>query len=564
MAETTVRWHQRRKLKSHAKAIFRRLIMDRDREKISPFQALILLGAVALAATFIGGTVWLLLEPTGISERIARLLQSLAPLEAFQVTEGAVALSLVAAAGFLATRLREANEGAFDAAGWLLVLSRRINFDSPAARRNVDHVKYWLRHDPERVSAEVADYRGERCEDLLPPKVRHLLKNLSDETDPTMFVLVRGLFERKYAFKYAQWGWRTPRPDPEDPEKVGLIARRKNSEHYFIEARAVRNAIKMSICFDALNVELRDEAAGGGKWWWDYYSKHDYQQVPLWDEHDLPLRFRTASPHLKWPDRERADSDGEIPLFRAFSGLENPQKLPLLLLELKSVIAEMPHSVAEIGHEHGSGGLPEQERRLVAARALSALSKYKVKVISRRDFKTMQPILGRDATDAPLLMRLDGGSREFSPDRVDELLSADWGARWDPARIDWSSIDAAGDTELLRAIAIFMNAINLAMRSKPGEIAGAGHSHVGHGSVHSIVLKRGDVLFVDNRRILIGRFEHHLTNMMAVRKLLLNQPAEWWIRRFYGFRKTNRSSASGEKLEQRFSVIDVPSPAMLD
>ena len=526
--------------------------MDKDREKVSPLQALLLLAAVALSAYLLAGVVWLLMEPTGFSSWIAQSVLIFASATAHQVTEGAVAFFIIVGALILLTRLKQANESAFDAAGWLLVLNRRFNPDAAAARRNVESVKYWLRHDPRRVSDEVTDYIGERCEDVLPPNVRPLFKDLADESNPTAFVLVRGLFEKKYAFKYAQWSWRTPRPDPEDPEKVGRIAGRKNSQHYYIEARAVRNAIKMAICFDALNIELRDEAAGGGKWWWDYYSKHDYQQVPLWDEHDLPLRFRTASAHLKWPDSERADSDGEIPLFRAFSGLENPQRLALMLLELKSVIAEMPHSVADIGKESASV-ISEPERRQAAARALSALARYKVKLISRRDYKTMQPILGREASDAPLLMRIDGGSHEFSPDRVEELLNADWGARWDPARIEWSSIDAAGDTDLLRAIAIFMNAINLAMRSKPGEIAGAGHRHHGHGSAHSIVLGRGDVLFVDNRRTLIGRFEHHLTDQMAFRKLFFNQPAEWWIRRFYGFRKSIRSGVAEEKIDQRFS-----------
>ena len=556
MAEITVPWHQRRKLKSHSKAIFRRLIMDKDRDKISPVQALILLGVFAAAAGTIALLAWLVMEPTGLAAAIAGVLGAWVPLQPRQITQTLMLAAAGAAAGVLMLRLRQVSEGAFDAAGWLFVFGRRLDFGSPGARRNLENVKYWLRQDPDRIAAEVEDYIGQRCGEVLPTQLREKLAKLSDDADPTTFVLARGLFERKYALNYALWAWRTPRPDPEDPEKVGRIARKKNSNHYFIEARAVRNAIKMSICFDALNVELRDEAAGGGRWWWDYYSKHDYQQVPLWDIHDLPLRFRTASPHLKWPDRERLDSDGELPLFRAFSGLENPQGLPLLLLELKSVIAELPHSVAQLGSDDGGRAPPEAECRAIAARALSALAKNKVKVISRRDYKTMQPILGRDATDAPLLMRLDKGSRDFSADRVEELLSADWGARWDPARIEWSSIDAAGDTELLRAIAIFMNAVNLAMRSKPGEIAGAGHQHSGHGSVRSIVLRRGDVLFVDNRRVLIGRFEHHLTNEMAMRKLFLNQPAEWWIRRFYGFRKTNRVSGPGEKVEQRFSEVE--------
>ncbi|MDZ7629009.1 MAG: hypothetical protein U5J99_11480 [Parvularculaceae bacterium] len=558
MAETKVGWYRRGQLKAHSNAIFRRLVMDKDRENFSGFQGLFFLAAVAIPALVIGSAIWLLAGPTGVSAWLASIAGASAPVTATEITIGLIAIGLVAAAALLGKRLRFLNELAFDGAGWLLVRLRRLNHRSAAAWRNINHVVYWLRHDPGRVAAEVAEYRGKRCEQLLPSNVAGALKKLSDETDPTSFVLVRGLFERKYGFKYAQWDWRTPRPDPQDPEKVGRIAGRKNSRQYYIEARAVRNAIKMSICFDTLNVELRDEAAGGGKWMWDYYSKHDYQQVPLWDEHDLPLRFRTASPHLKWPDRERADSDGELPLFRAFSGLENPQKLPLLLLELKSVIAEMPHSAAEIGLESGAGALSEPEQRRAAARALSALAKYKVKLISRRDYKTMQPILGRDATDAPLLMRLDGGSREFSEDRVDDLLGADWGARWDPARIEWSSIDAAGDTDLLRAIAIFLNAINLAMRSKPGDVAGAGHAHVGHGSAHSIVLKRGDVLFVDNRRTVIGRFEHHLTDMMAIRKLFLNQPAEWWIRRFYGFRKTKRAGGAEDQNDQRFSSADKP------
>lgn len=535
--------------------------MDKDRERVSPIQGLIFLGAIALGALVVAAATWLLVHPTGVSQKLAALFQRLAPIEVLQVTQALIGLGLLIAVAIFISRLKDVTERSFDAAGWIFVLSRRLNFNSAAARRNLDNVIYWLRQDPSRVAAEVADYIGESCKDVLPASVRTLLDKLADEKNPITFVLARGLFERKYALKYAEWNWRTPRPDLEDPEKVGRIARRKNSDHYFIQARAVRNAIKMSICFDALNVELRDEAAGGRWWWRDYYSKHDYQQVPLWDEHDLPLRFRTASPHLKWPDFERPDSDGELPLFRAFSGLENPQGLPLLLLELKSVIAEMPHSVAELGADSGSVAPSTEEQRLIAARALSALAKNKVKMISRRDHKTMQPILGRDATDAPLLMRLDGGSREFSPERVDDLLNADWGARWDPARIEWSSIDAAGDTELLRAVAIFLNAINIAMRSKPGEIPGAGHQHEGHGSAHSIVLKRGDVLFVDNRRTLVGRFEHHLTDAMALRKLFLNQPAEWWIRRFYGFRKTNRSGESGGQIGRRFVGLDLSSPS---
>jgi hypothetical protein len=355
MAEIKVSWLQRHRLKAHSKALFRRLVMDKDRENISGLQALLLLGAVAAGMFFIASAAWVLLEPTGVSARLSARLAALRPINSSEVTIALIVVFFAAAAALMSRRLKVLNERAFDVAGWLLVRFRRLNFGSSAARRNIDHVIYWLRHDPGRVAAEVADYRGGECKDLLPRNVRDSLQKLADQEDPTTFVLVRGLFERRYALKYAQWKWRTPRPDPEDPEKVGRIARRKNSKNYFIEARAVRNAIKMSICFEALNVELRDEAAGGGKWWWDYYTKHDYQQVPLWDEHDLPLRFRTASPHLKWPNYDAPDSDGELPLIRAFSGLENPQGLPLLMLELKSVIAEMPRSVADIGHDSGLG-----------------------------------------------------------------------------------------------------------------------------------------------------------------------------------------------------------------
>jgi hypothetical protein len=527
----------RGRLKKTSKDIYRLMVMDSEAPLVNLVQLRVLVLLVILLAVSFAAIATLLNFPEGAARLAAFLDDSgVANISGEQLTVVAgLAVTLIAVI-FLLANLRAITKLTSSLAGDAIVQGRKLAPRGKGATTSIEDVRYWFLNDPHKIATLVRETKAKECHSLLPKHVADALGKLAAGEIATGYVLAPGLFERKYAFLYAFWGWRTPRPTRLDREyKSG--GSKDPHVNYFINARALRNAIKMAICFEALDVELRDETRGEMRWMWDYYTRHDYQQVPMWDEHDMPLRFRTASPHLTWSNPSKSTSEGEAPLFRAFSGLENPQNLPLELLCVRDVIAAMPEAAGDINPEAYS---TEAERRAAAARALCLLATRAIKMISRRDFRTMRPILGQNAQDEPLCKRMDGRPVSLERHDVDEILSADWGVRWDPARIDWSSVSGSADTEMLEALAIFNDAINVCMRQRA------------HGALHSIVLSRGDVLFIDNMRCLAARFEHDVTLKMAAKRLFLLQPAEWWVRRFYGFRKSHQVKVDAHEAREEF------------
>ena len=523
-----VNWAGRRRLKRYSKALFRRLVMDRETEKINSIQDAILF--VLIAATSVAiFALGFYLSTAFIVPRIARV----APLDPASVTLvhhfliAGVFCGLYVLAALLLF-FRWLSDTSYNLVGFLLIMFRRMRPGSASAEKNIADVKYWLRSDPRRVPQEVRDFLGKSCADLLPKQVTEGLEALASPTDPTTALLCRGLFEKKYRWLYMLSGYRTPRPGETGGGEYAS---------YFILSRALRNAIKMSICFDVLEVDLRDEAANGSRWWWDYYSKMHDQHVPMWDRHNLPLRFRSARPHLRWPDSADPDSDGEIPLMGAFSCLENPMNFRIHVLSIRDVISELPSATTKVfedcldDSEEG-----RQRRRKRAAYCLCLLANRSVHVVGHYDSSTMQPQMGRDSTDKPLLHRLDGGTARPDDHDVEDVLNADWGARWDPNRIVWSQLKPASDGELLAALGLMIEAVDSAMRAR----------------VTSVRLTRGDVLFVDNQRCLVGRFEREITRVNSMRNLILQQPGEWWLRRFYGFRSSQTTDWAQDEIGQRY------------
>ncbi len=530
MKTITVGPRDRARLKNFSKKIFRRLIMDKEAERIGGRHSaglVIVVGAycaVIVALLFYLGAVG-----SGLSARVAEYIPENFGISQDYVSSALlvlIGLALLAPVAFFWSSL---STFSYDFIGWMLVQQRRISSDA-SRQTNLADVKYWLRTDPEKVPTECRDYLGKPANELLPAKVRAALEGLNSPGSGPTWLVVHGLLEKKYWLQYLLSGYRTQRPD----QKYG-----GDNANYFILARMLRNAIKISMCFDALNVELRDEAANGSEWCWDYYSKTDYQHVPTWDSHDLPLRFRTATPHLRWPNPKDPSSDGELPLIRALTGLENPLGFSAQLLSARDVVNQMVDITPTFFPDcAGEDEDTIARRRARAAKYLCILANRSVKLIGRYDYHTMQALMGRDSTDRPLLQRLDGAPAHIDDHDPDEILSADWGIRWDPNRIVWSELKPTSDGELLLALALFMDATNEAMRSRATPVR----------------LKRGSVLFADNQRCLIGRFERRITKVNSLKNLFLNQPGEWWIRRFYGFRKSRPNDWSQNEIGQRFDA----------
>ncbi|MEO1241975.1 MAG: hypothetical protein AAFX54_08710 [Pseudomonadota bacterium] len=497
--------------------------MDKEAEVVGGYQALILFACFALfsilsgvLAYFFGGMSAARTAAGGL-----KLAGEAAEITALVIFLGAV----IVPAALMTVFVRRYS---YDLAGVSIVASRLIRPKSPPASKSIEDVKYWLRNDPKRVRSETEEYLGKAPEHLLPEKLRSALFDLKKGQSEYPYMIVRGMFEKKYWWLYVMSKYRTLRPyEPGGGDDA----------HYFVLARALRNAIKMSLAFDALDVELRDEAATGSRWWWDYYSRTDYQHLPMWDDHDMPMRFRTASPHLKWPDLASGSSDGEIPIFRAFSCLENPMGFEIRVLCLRDVIAKMADIAGDLLSD-ASGADPDSisKRHERVAYYLSVLATTKLKMIGGHNYRDMLPKMGRDTTEKPLLARLDGGPvRLADVEDPNDIINADWAICWDPNRITWADLKPGADGELLQALALMTDAVNEAMRDM----------------ARPIRLKRSDVLFLDNRRTLVGRFERNFSKSRSFKNLILGHPGQWWLRRFYGFRVSKTSDSDAGAIGQR-------------
>jgi hypothetical protein len=528
MSQVKINARERRQLKALTHEVFARLVVDRETDNVNDVQDFTLTsGLILIVMICVSASIWAV-QKFDLASKVEKAFPE---LEGFGLA--ATILLPLFAFGILAMLLRPTfSKTSFNTIGRWIVRARRLRPGSVVASSSLDDIHYWMRSDGNRAAVEVLACTGTKCVQTLPKAFSNALVAMKRAEAPKPFVIARGLLEKKYAHLYLANGLHSKRPDGRDGEETA---------NYYQRARTLRNAIKIAIAFDVLDAELRDEAPNGHHWLREYYTKFDYQHVPFWDLYDIVVRFRTSTPHMRWPNSQKPSSDGEVPLFRAITCIENPCQLDMRIVSVRDVIGAMPDTLAEFGEEYESNE-PDivAMRREQAARAICLLANSPVSVFGKRDEYTLQPQMGREAVDEALIRRLDGKTANADDMDVEEILEADWGIRWDPNRVILSKLNPSSDSKLMRAIALLMQAISNTMRNKS----------------ESLILSRGDAVFIDNLRSLVGRFEPNFAKI-AWWKRTLGFPAEWWLQGFYGFRRAQYDASDKEHLRARFDQNDI-------
>lgn len=513
MAEVKGMGRERTALRGLAHRVYDEMVVEQEAAKVNRLenfaQAIIIVTIIGVAALGFAA-----IESSGFEALIKERLKSAAPIaiNAIRIALGLLAL------GALVTAINLTSGRTYRLAGRFVVyLRRRLLVPREGRSRNLEFVSYWLRSDPRWIAGKAEQlFGGRSIEKALPETVRAPLERLRDQGAEDPVLILRSLLERKYKALYIASWFRTPRPG--EP-RGGAGA------SYFALAREYRNAIKVSMLLDVLGADLRGEFQADPLWNREYFTQSGKQQMPLWDDHDLPLRLRTFAPHLKAPNPSEASSDGEAPIYLAIATIENPLEQPVFILKLKDAIAAMPEAVVSFEEmtEASEPGDAASNRRL-AAQAVRTLATTPVKMVGKRDHQNLRPSGGRNVSDAPLLELLSREARPADPAADPESwLAADWGVRWDPNRINFAALDPVSNAEVMRALALFIEALDIAARR----------------TEQRIVVRRGDVLIMDNRRALLRRREQDFYTDPKPMKLLLRMPPHWWLRGFYGFRRSN-------------------------
>ena len=369
----------------------------------------------------------------------------------------------------------------------------------------------WLKSVPGKPAREVEQRFGAGVDRVLPSALTAKLRLIKGRQKGALdYIVFKGLFERKYKVVYGANRFRSRRPNQQTDDRAD----------YYAEARVLRNAIKINLMLRYIGADLRDETPDGDNWKREYYTHPEGQQVTLWDEHDLPTRFRSFGPHLRWPrdsDVEQPNSVGEAPVFVAVEGVENPLQIPLYLLTVDDVFDAMARVAPQVFGAQMKSLSGEQARD----NAIATLLRTPVPMFAKKDRKTLRALGGVDAPEIPVL-RDNAGVLEL---------------RWDPNRILWERLDPAANADVLQALALLIAAIDYCAANEAPEGPKA----------RRIILSRGDVLIVDNQRTLVCRRESDFYADKRRLKLGAGLPPQWWLRGFYGFRTVSKPNGGPRK-----------------
>lgn len=484
----------RRRLRAIAHEIYDRLVMEEHVEENNRAEnslTLLLYSAIGLAT----GATAFLLAAVG-----AKSLGLALPVEPLPAAIGAGFAAVLLANVLLGRAISDTGLRAVGRAtiyGWRRTPGRKSR---ERRREMLRTIEEWLRSNPEKPAREVEQRFGQPARRVLPRALVARLDSMNRRKGAPDYLLFVGLFERKYKAVYGLQWFRSRRPK-DDPE--GFV-------DYYVRARTLRNALKINLILHALGADLRDETPDGDDWKREYYTQPGGQQLTLWDEHDLPVRFRTFSPHLRWPrdgDMRQPSSVGEAPTFVAIEGVENPLQIPLWLLTVDDVVAAMPIVAPNIYERVRTGEMTREKAR---DEAVATMLRKPVPMFAKKDRNTLRALGGVDAPEITVMRENDG---------VLEL-------RWDPNRILWDRLDPAANADLLQALALTLAAIDWCARNE----SGAGPR------ARRVTLSRGDVLLTDNQRTLVCRRETDFLTDDRRLKLAARMPPQWWLRGYYGFR----------------------------
>ncbi len=385
----------------------------------------------------------------------------------------------------------------------------------------VDHV---MRFEPNRILENFDQMNGEGRRVFRKSLVR-AIDALRDPADPAAAVVVERFVERKPALLYLADWFRSPRPtDVDDPNFAGKARPeppRGSFGDYFRQARTLRNGIKLSLLYNALGCELRDETPDGERWRRDYYSQKSEQLTALFDSRDLHLRLRTGTPHLRWPSESNPSSRNEAALYRAFVCVENPVRQPIMVVAIRDVLDMMTKVVKDMQPEcAGEDEAARARLKQVVADVIFMLTTTELEMFDKWDLKSLN-YDGEAATKRDAVLRIVGEqpTREELMENIDDLHRYDWQLRWDPNYTNWIELAQEKEKNIGRAFAVFLASIKRA-----GETQAA-----------PVTLRRGDVLVVDNLRCLVSRRE--VQNVAWIKQVLMF-PEEWRFHGYYGFRRS--------------------------
>lgn len=386
-----------------------------------------------------------------------------------------------------------------------IYLARRLPGAAFAAQRReiIAIVEEWLRSNPGKPAEEVLQRFGRGVDAMLPRALRQRLDRLNRKKGALDYLIFRKVLERKYKAAYLASWFRSPRPHEAD---------RAARFNYYVRARDLRNAIKINLIFHYLGADLRDETPDGADWRREYVTAPEKQHLTLWDDANLPTRFRTFGPHLRWPRDEhlsQTSSVGESPTYVAIASVENPLAMPLYLLTVDDVLAALAQVAPTVDSRVGLGKVSAEDS---VKEAMHTLQTTPVPMFAKKDKSTLRALGGVDAPELTIL-RDSGGVFEM---------------RWDPNRILWDRLDPAASSDLLRALAMVLAAVELCIE---GDAAAGAPPRA-----KPVILRRGDLLITDNQRTLICRREADFYGDDRSGKLGFKFPPQWWLRGYYGFR----------------------------
>lgn len=488
----------RRQLRALAHEIYDRMVMEEHVEENNRTENILTVGLYSFIAFSVGAVFYLAAISTNFLDKTK--LGDVDPLvAAIGVGFGAMLISLI---GFGS---RISDFGLRIVGRSQIYMWRRLPGKKNGQRRAemLEIVEEWLRSNPAKPAREVEQRfgAGMTVDKIFPGALTRTLKRLSRKKSGLDYIVLRGLVERKYKAVYGARWFRSKRPNAGDPDSLGS---------YYVRARDLRNALKVNLILHLLGADLRDETPDGDNWKREYFTNPLGQQLTLWDENDLPTRFRTFGPHLRWPKdgaTGHTSSVGEAPSFVAVMGVENPLRIPLFLLTVDEIYAAMPRVAAKIYDAVRLGAMAPEEAR---DQAIKVLLHKPVPMFAKKDRKTLRALGGVDAPEITVMREYDGG----------------YELRWDANRILWDQLDPAASSDLMQALALVLAAIDLCSEGDATTPPTA----------RRVTLARGDLLITDNQRTLVCRREADFYGDNRRLKLAAGMPPQWWLRGFYGFR----------------------------
>jgi len=395
---------------------------------------------------------------------------------------------------------------------------RLVNSGSDPARISIQTIEDQFEASPDSITDPMEERYGARAEGMLPRKLLKAVEAWSDPAKPSPPVVVaRDFCEIDPLPVY----WANVRKR----HRRGLDGTPRRTEvnaNYRRKMRRLRNAVKFAAVYNAIGAYIRDERPNEPNWFRDLYTQPRNQHLGFWDKHDLPPRFRTASPHMFWPDGGASNPNERGPVIRGFECVENPGRLPMHVLTVDDLIACMPEA-ADILPEI-SDDADDDERRAAAGSVLQRLGTVTLPTFSKRRTKDLTQEMVQNDRKESILRRRDGRPASEAADPAD-LLDMQWIMRFDPNRLVLSQLNPNDADRILLDLAVLMRAIWIAMSTRASRV----------------VLRRGDAMFIDNQRALVARLEPDFRDLPRRARLGL-APATWWLRGYLGFRWANAST----------------------